>query len=123
MSYQTRADIRRMWRSVYWVGDAATRVNIVFVAGGIGLALTSLWILAAISFAIAFLVLLAALRLFRLAEAHGKVAAAEERHNADWESLRQMGPVKQTATIIFFVLVLLSVAILRYLQWKWELPQ
>ncbi len=122
MNYQTWADIRRMWRSVYWVGDAATRVNIVFVAGGIGLALTGLWILAAISFAIAFLVLLAALRCFRLAEAHGKVAAAEERHNKDWERLREMGPIKQLAAIIFLVLVLLSVAVLRYLWWKWELP-
>ena len=122
MTYQTWVDIRRMWRSVYWVGDAATRVNILFVAGGIGLALSGLWILAAISFAIAFLVLLAALRLFRLAEANGKVAAAEERHNKDWESLREMGPLKQFAAVIFFVLVMLSVAVLRYLQWKWELP-
>lgn len=50
------------------------------------------------------------------------MAAAEERYNTNLESLREMGPLKQFAAIIFLVLVLLSVAVLRYLRWKWELP-
>ena len=119
--HQICADIRRMLRSVYWVGDATIRLNILVVAVAIALGLTGLWIPAAFSIAVALLVLVAALKLFRRAEAQGKVAAAEQVYNNGWQSWREMGPIKRLAAILFLISIMLFVAVLRYLQWKWEI--
>lgn len=52
MITQTGSDMRRMLRSIYWVGDAVMRIMLVVVFGAVLLAISGLWLLAGVALAI-----------------------------------------------------------------------
>ncbi|MEA2826852.1 MAG: hypothetical protein QOG43_1291 [Actinomycetota bacterium] len=115
-------DIRRMFRSVHWIGTVALKTTLMLAAIGIVLLVEGLWLPGAIALAMAPVMPLAWLLLFRRAEDHGKVAKAEENFRQDWQWLREAGPLKRAGSIAVIVLAVVSVVILNYLQRRWELP-
>ncbi len=115
-------DIRRMLRSVHWIGSVALKTTLMLAVISIVLLVGGLWLPGAVGLALVPVVLLGWLRLFRRAEDRGKVAQAEEHHRQDWQWFRDAGPVKRAGAIAVMVVAVLTVVILNYLQRKWELP-
>jgi hypothetical protein len=115
-------DIRRMFRSVHRIGTVALKTTLILAAIGIVLLVEGLWLPGGIALALAPVMPLAWLLLFRRAEDHGKVAKAEENFRQDWQWLREAGPLKKAGAIAVIVLAVVTVVILNYLKRKWELP-
>jgi|GEM_PF-6428670 len=111
-----------MLRSAHWIGDVAGKTTLMVAAAGVVLLVGRLWLAAVIVLALVPVVAVAWLALFRRAEAHGRVAAAEERSRQDWQWFRDAGRLRRAGAVAVIVVAMLTVAVLNYLRWRWRLP-
>ena len=115
-------DIRRMFRSVHWIGGVALKTTLMLAGIGIVLLVGGLWLPAAVVLALAPLVLLGWFASSVGRRIVARSPKAEENHRQDWQWFRDAGPVLRAGAITVMVLAVLTVVILNYLQRKWELP-